>query len=231
MIEHKLNKGQQKVTDDALVWPSRAHALQVVSPDTYEEAATLLKAIKALGREADKVFDPPIKKQNEAIRAMRDAKSKVKDPLDQAEKITKGNMGAWAHEEEQKRIAAQRAAEEEARAQAEADRDAEAEAAAAAGDQELAEAIVEQPVVPPSVAVTTTVPKVAGVSMRTLHRARVIDPVTFLAFIYENCAERPELIKYVEFNASALRKWAETNQGAGVMPGVEYYTKQSMAAG
>jgi hypothetical protein len=230
MNDIKLNKGQQRVTDDALGWPERAGTLVVRDPVTYEEAAELLKGIKKLKREADKVFDPAIKKASEAHKAMLGAKRKVTDPLTDAEKILKRSMGTWAEAEEQKRIAAQRAAEEEARAQAEADRQAEVDAAKAAGDEGLAEAIAEQPVATPSVAVSTSVPKVAGVSTRTLHRARVVDKVQFLAYVYENCAEQPHLLAYIDVNDTALRKWAETTKGAATMPGVEYTPQTSMRA-
>jgi len=229
-MSKKLTKQQQETIDAASGQLELAHGIHVTNAASYESAAEALKGIKSLLKEADRVFDPAIKKAHEAHRAMIAAKREVTDPLSNAEVIIKTRMVEWRSGEERKARAEERRLTELARQQAEEDRAREAEAMRAV-DPVVADEIERAPLAPPPVTVQSSVPKVAGVVTKTLWRARVVDVVALLAYVYEGCAERPDLLKYIKPDESMLNAEARATKGAIEIPGVEFYSETSIAAG
>jgi len=195
---------------------TNAQTMTVTNQPEYEHAAEFLKIIKGKIVELEEMRKVITKPLDAAKRAVMDL---FRDP---AEKLAKAEMCAknamLTHIRRQD--AAQ--AEEQRRAQAEADRkrkelDEKASAARAAGKdaqaekyEAKAEAVVA-PVVAPSFE------PVRGVSVKTLWRARV-----------RNVDAVPR--EFLIVNDEALQKIAQATKGAFVIPGVEFYSEDIMAA-
>ncbi len=226
----ELSKEQKAVADRVVGWIERAAQYVCHDAETYKEGGGLIKAIKALKREADRVFDKIINKQKEALAIARSTKKEIVDPLDRAEAIFKTKTGGWWREEEDKREEEKRKLEAKAKAVAEAERDKEVAEAREAGGDVLAEAIAQQPVEDVKIEVESKTPKVDGISHRTLHRGRVIDKRVFLRYVIGNCKEDPDLLDYVKIDEGKLNKWATRTKGAETMPGIEHYTDTNTAS-
>lgn len=118
--------------------------------------------------------------------------------------------------------AAARAAEEaQARAAENARREAEAQEAAAIAREQAQDAEL----MPAPIAVTEK-PKVAGLSGREKHKARVTDKGAFVRAV----AARPELLELVKVDESALNKMAGALKTALAIDGVQVYTEHQLAS-
>lgn len=136
---------------------------------------------------------------------------------------------------EQERIAAEARKAEAVAREKQAELERKAEAARKAGDEALAaklaaksEAIADKAAdkvaalnmraeTMPTPIVTREVKKVAGLSMRTVYRARVV-----------NAAIVPR--EWLIVNEAALLKFAEATQGVAPVPGVEFYAETIAAS-
>lgn len=146
----------------------------IIDATGYTVAAKTLKAIKAKSKELDereKAITRPI---NESLKAIRDLFRAPKDLLARAEAAFKGGMLTYQRAEEQKRIEAQRVAEDLARKE----RERLAALAAKAeerGDAYKAEQFTERAAVVVAPIVQTQAPKVAGISTRKYYRPEITD--------------------------------------------------------
>jgi hypothetical protein len=168
-----------------IAWPDRARALPVTSPATYEQAAELLKAIKALRAEIANSCDPIIASTNKAHQAALHQKRELEAPLEEAEKILKRSLAAFVDAEERKRREEEARRAAEARERDEAAKLEEAAALEAAGEPEAATRVLEAPSVAPPPVVESTVPAVAGVSTREVWRGVVTDIVALCKGVAE----------------------------------------------
>jgi len=206
-------------------WPERAKALTVVDDRAYITAGDLLIDIKGLRKQIDDTFDPVIKKAHEAHKAAVAAKKGVEAPLVQAEDIIKAGMGTYNREkehrlrEQQARLAAER------RKQEEEARLAEAVALESAGDAEVTEAVLAQPIIVPVVKIPNEA-RVAGISHRENWRAEVVDVLALVKFI----AQRPEFVNLVQPNMPALNSLAKAQRSALNVPGVRAVSESVVAA-
>lgn len=108
----------QQLTQNASRYVTWASQLSVANAEQYTQAGEGLKKIKVLRAQADELFDPAIKAAHDAHKKMVALKKTAVAPLDEAESIVKGKVGAYLIEAEKARKKA------EAAAQAEADRQA-----------------------------------------------------------------------------------------------------------
>jgi hypothetical protein len=69
---------------------------------SYDMATSTLKAIKATLKKIEGIFDPLIKAQNDAVKAIRDEKKKHAEPLEAAEAMIKKSTAAYVAEQERK---------------------------------------------------------------------------------------------------------------------------------
>ena len=214
------------VVTEALSWPERARAAVVRTVEDYTRAADLLKGIKALRQKIADTFDPHVRRAHEAHKALVREKSDAEAPLSEAERIIKNALVAFDQEQERLRR------EEEAR-QRELARVAEEarvlEQAAAMeieaheyGDTGLAaeaEALIQRPIqAPPIAPVAKATPKVAGISMRTVYKFRIV-----------NAALVPR--QYLTVDEQKIGGVVRALGQAANIPGVEVYPDQVVAAG
>lgn len=218
----------------ALSMPERAKAMMIRDNQDYVRAAEFLKSIKALRGEVDAAFGPTIAKANETHKAALAAKAAADEPLSMAEKIIKGSVARYLTEqEEMRRRAEQRLRDENAariREQADAENLKRAQELSEAGDVEGAaqavDAEVEIPVLP--VHVESTVPKIAGVSMRTNYHAEMTDLMALVNAVAGGVAP----IECLQANMTFLNAQARSYKRAGgYVAGVVIVADDSVAAG
>lgn len=156
-----------------------ANAVVIASDADYEKAGALLSGIKAQQKTVKEFFEPLRKTTKAAYDSVLSRRKDMTDPLDKAEKVIKGKMGAYQQEVERRR----REQEEKLRRAAEAEREkafTAAVAAEAAGDALGAEmAMMDAEVMDDAASVATVhtaAPKVKGISTRTGYGITSIDP-------------------------------------------------------
>jgi len=165
----------QEVSTRALTIIEQAHAITIRDSEDYTRAGDLWKSIKDLKEQVNETFSPIISKAHAAHKEALAQKAKIFDPLDAAGRIVKKVMERYDTAQEAIRQAEERRLREIARKAEEERLLMEAIAAEAAGEKEEATAIMEAPVYVAPVVVPKEVPKVQGVSFRTIWRYRITD--------------------------------------------------------
>lgn len=195
-------------------------APEIKSNDDYQAAGELLKKVKGKYKELEgmrtsitKPLNTAKKQVDEFFRGpkevLKGAETKIKAAL-----VTYDNEQERIRREEQRKIDEQRAAQE---AQMKKEAEQAALAALDAGEVEKAEAILETKDQLVVVAPKAQKASVAGISYRTVWRARVVD---FTAL--------PDDYKLV--NTTALGKVAREKKEGAEVPGVEFYSEKVAAA-
>ena len=206
----------EEATQSATIMLNNATAMAVTNQAEYEHAAEFLKIVKGKIMELDDMRKKLTRPLDEVKRNIMELFRAPADALSKAEIFAKTAMLGHVKRQE----AAQ--AEEQRRAQAEADRkrkelDEKAAAARSAGKDTQAEKYEAkaEAIVAPVVALKLE--PVRGVSVKTIWRARV-----------RNIDAVPR--EYLVPNLEALNKVAAATKGALVIPGVEFYSEEIMAA-
>ena len=222
------------VRAEALTWPEQARALAIVDAPSYNGAAGLLKAIKALRAKIAETFQPHVKRAHEAHTALVKEQADAEAPLTEAELIIKRGLVTYDQEQERLRQIEQRRLEDIARKSEEARRLEEAAAmekeAAATGDTALraeAEALIAEPVYVAPIQVEKATPAVKGISYRTTYSARVTNKRLLIQFVADN----PQFENLLDANMVALNGQARSLKLAMQIPGVVVDEKRDIAAG
>jgi len=223
----ELTDQQTELTAIAKTWPETARSITIDSEWGYEEAAGLLKGIKALRNEAGEVFDPIVSAAHHAHKEAVAAKKGVEAPLIEAERILKSGMARYSDEQERIRREEQRRIDSISRKAAEEERLATAVALEEAGETEAAEQVIEAPVLAPVVILPPATPKVSGISSAVTYKAKVVDLYALVCYISEN----PALIHLVKESQTDLNGMARRQKEAFGLPGVEVVAERSIRAG
>ena len=196
--------------------------LTIVNQTSYETAADLLKSIKAMSKDAEEARKKITSPLDACKTAVMDLFRPISTRLDNSERHIKSLMIAYSTEQERLRAAQ----EEKLRKQAEAEEkkkrealEARAAKALADGKTEKAEELQQQAaeVYVPAPILASTVQKPAGVSMRKLWKARVIDA---------NKVPRG----YLMVDEKKLDAQAKATQDSLAVPGVEFYFENVLAS-
>lgn len=207
----------QKLKSQADETAQFANELTIADHPAYEVAADFLQGIKALEREIESTFDPAIKAANAAHKAVLEAKAKHYDPIKAAEKVIKLKMAKFQEEEERRREEEERKLKEEARKLEEDDRNRRAEALIAEGKPEEALALLEAPPEPVAMIVAPAPPKVKGVSVRHVWKAKIID---------ETKIPRDYLVPDID----KINRVIKASEGKIAIPGIEPYQEKIIAS-
>lgn len=214
------------VETKALALPDKARSLRVVDSASFQNAGRMLVDIKALRGEIDAAFDPTIRAAHNAYKTAVAAKKKVEAPLAEAETIIKGMMGPYQQEQERIAALAQKRIDDEARKMAEDARLKSAEQAEAAGLHDVAERIIETPVVVNTAKVAEPV-KAEGVSFRESWKAEVVEVGALVAFAAANPLMIPMLLTV---NQTGLNQMARAQKKAMQIPGVRVTCEKTVSA-
>jgi hypothetical protein len=206
----------------------RARAFEVVNAETYTAAATELQAIKALRGEVDAAFDPIIADANRAHKTALAQKAKVDEPLVESERIYKAAMAAYATEQKRLQQIEERQLLEQNQAIAKQERqDRVYEAQAYGASREELKAIAGSPLQIAPVVTTTTVPRVSGISSRSIWRFEVTSKQALDQFIAQN----PQFSNLTAPNDAAIGGMARSLKSAMKIPGVRVWEESGIAAG
>jgi hypothetical protein len=166
------------ISSEALTYPDKAKEIKVTDRISLDAANAFLRGVKGLLGKIGETFDPIIKQAHEAHKQAIEQKKKHDEPLLQAEKIIKMEIGRYLGEQDRIRREAEdrvrREAEEAERkrlAQMQAAIDAENAGKTAEAEKHFEEAMtIEAPktVIPPAV-------KAQGTFIRKEPKWRVVD--------------------------------------------------------
>jgi len=166
------------ISSEALTYPVKAKEIKVTDQVSLDAANTFLRGIKALLGKIAETFDPIVKQAHEAHRLAIEKKKKHEEPLVEAERIVKMEIGHYLAERDRFRREAAEKAREEA-AEAERRRLDAMQAAIDAenvGKTEEAEKHFEEAVMIEPAKITVPEPvKVQGTFLRRDSRWRVVD--------------------------------------------------------
>lgn len=224
------NQEVEQVAQKASLLVQNAQSIKVIDVTTQHQASEMLLAIARLRKEVADTFEPMKAAAFKAHRTICEQEKKHDQPLADAERAVKSQIGSFVAEqqrlareaEEALRKAALEAAEREARAEAERRAIDDAIALEEMGDAEGAQAVLENPAPAPvryvaPAPVAPVIAQVSGVSTREDWDFRIVD---------ESLIPR----EYLDVNVPALRAVAKTTKGKAKVPGVEFFARQVVAA-
>lgn len=205
----------EQVEEKALSVPDQARLVVIKTNDDYISADNVLTAWRQIENEVHSAFDPIVESAHKAHKEAVSQRKKYLDPIEQGRAILKPKMAEWQWEQERIRQEAERKAQEAARKAAEESALQAALAAEQAGEKEVAEAIMAEPVAAPTVVIAKTTPKVAT-TFRTVWFAEVTD----LKALCKAIAEGKQPIALIEPNMVALNKMATALKSNMAIPGI-----------
>ena len=212
---------------EALSWPEKAKLVRVIDQPTYDQATQMLIAIKGLRQKIAETFDEPIAKAFAAHRAMTAAKKKVESPLEDAERIIKGAVGAFHLEQQRIRQELERKAREDAERQAEQTRlEMAVQAEEMGASPEVVAEVLETPIPVAPVAVAPTFNRAAGVSTRETWKCEVVD----LKALCRAVADGKASIELVQPNMVTLNSLARGLKSTFAIPGCRVVVENIVSA-
>ena len=222
MSEELAVYGSEQQGLDAL---SRAQAMTVATDDGYALAAEFSKSLKSLQKEIEGTFKPMKQRADAAKAEILGQERKHLKPVLEALFLVGNKMGEYHADQQRRQAEVQRQAQEAARKIAEDQALAQAEHLAKQGRKEAAEALLNKPLVVPTVTVASFVPKVSGISHRGTWSAQVEDFATLVKAVAEGKAN----LGLLEPNQPALNQLAVALKGNFNVPGVKAVKKTGMA--
>jgi DNA repair ATPase RecN len=165
----------EEVSTMALTIIEQGKSVVIKTSEDYEQAGFVFTTIKSVMKQVDESFDPIIQKAHQAHKEAVAQKKKIYEPLENVSKHVKRVMSDYDAEQERIRKAEESRLQEIARKEEEERKLAEAIAAEQSGDKQEAEAIINEEIYVAPVVVKKEVPKVQGMSFRTIWKFRIID--------------------------------------------------------
>jgi hypothetical protein len=217
MIENMMQMMQDPVMGlrEKIELPiNTANGLQVTSNPELEVARDIVRAIKDLEEEVNKVFEPIVKKAYAAHKAAKKAQNEHLEPLERAEASLKLKMSVYLRKVELERLTAEKIKEAEIK---------EAEVARKEAIQEALQYAPEgAKVLPPKlrplmpVPIPSPPPKVEGVIPTKVWKWKVTDASLIPADYW--------VLDEVTINATVRAQKGETQ-----IPGIEVYSEGGVA--
>lgn len=220
-----------EIEEKAVATPDKAQSIQITDDEAYRKAGELTLTLRSIKKEIDETFDPIVKKAHEAHEEAVSQKKKIMEPVERAMRILDGKISLYHEErqrqkrEEEERL--RKEAEEKARIEEEERRLSEAVQLEKEGHTELADAILEAPIVPQPVFVPKAeiqTPKVDGISVAKIYKAEV----TSLPQLLQAISQGKAPITLVEVNQSALNGMARALREGFVIPGCKLVIESSV---
>jgi len=212
-----------------------AEAALVQDEESYAKAGELALRIRERENEIATYFDPILAKTKASVAAAKAAEKEAKEqkdrilaPLIGAQAVLKGKMVGFLNEQDRRRRLGAEAAREAQRCAEEEERRAAAEALEAQGRTEAAARVKALPPTPAPRAPAPSraaAPKVAGTSAPVRWRASL----TSLLTLVRAAAEKPELLRFLCVDQSALDTEAREKHEAMDVPGVEAISERGIA--
>lgn len=168
----------QEKPDIEAALKARANAIvlvKVVDAETFEQASATDKELREVKKSWEGYWEKIKKSAHETWKGIVSKEKALLDIVEKKQGEQKALAKVWADEEERKRVAAQKEADEKARKEAEDAQLLAAQELEAQGDKEGADAVLDAP--PPIAApvVTKTVPAGHGGMIQKYYSASVVD--------------------------------------------------------
>lgn len=190
----------------------RAESLQILDAMSYETACDIVKGIAELKKTIVDDFKPAKDAAHLAHKAICNQEKAHLDALLRPDLIVRGKISIYSAEQEKLRRAEEARLREESRKAAEEAKINEAVRAESQGKPELAERIMQSPVVPaPVVVPRAEVPKVSGVAMVEAWKFEITD---------ETIIPR----EYLAVDESKIRKIVGALKGQTSIPGIRVWS-------
>lgn len=224
-VEAPLAPEVEKVAEQSSALVQNAVSIQVTDSDTQTKASDMLLSVAAMIGQIESTFEPMKAAAYKAHRVICEQETKLKNPLVEAQKALKKQIGEFVLE--QQRIAQKQQddlrAEEMERARLASVAEGQdlaiqdAVELEAQGNIEAAEAVLANPAPAPlrytaPASVAPAVAQVSGVTIRTDWDFRVVN---------EKLIPR----EYLLVNEAALGSLAKTTKGKATVSGVEFFPK------
>ena len=218
----------------AIVLPDMARAIKVVDHLSRTRANDFFLKCREAKKKIGEIYDPHIERAKAAKKAADETRAglvKEKDiaeaPIIEAEKIAKKEILRFDDEEDKRREDERRYAEAKARAEAEENALREAEDALAAGDEEGANAIIEEAIESPRpifVPPPPPPPKLEGSAKYETWKFEVTDLKALVAGI--NSGKVP--LSAVTADRVAINKSVQGMKGSFRWPGIKVWSEKDM---
>ena len=205
----------------------RANAIAIIDGDTFTAAVNFMNDCATRRKTIVAKFAESKQKAHEAHKAICALESELLGVVDKAEREAKKRIGEYRLEQDRRAEEERRRLEAEARRREEDRIVSEAKEAQDAGDVDLANEIIAEPIAIPPVRVAPPTPKVAGVQFRETWKFQITDPLALVRHI----AAHPDDLCYINWNTVALQRDVTSRKSAFKKPGVRVYPEQTVAAG
>ncbi|MFI5304320.1 MAG: hypothetical protein ACHQYP_05925 [Nitrospiria bacterium] len=192
----------------ALTLYKQARSLTINNSDDYAFAGQFLLSLKDQRKEIVAFFRPLKQKQDEAKKAILDREKESLKPLEDAEALVSPAMMRWKREQDRIAEEEARRLQAEARKREEERKLAEALQAEQEGDQEAAEAIIQEPIEAPVIRVQSAAPKISGLTERKTWTYEI-----------ENEAEIPRI--WLMVDTVKLGAFVRNDKGKTKIPGIK----------
>jgi hypothetical protein len=209
------------VVERALAFP------EIKTPQDFDMAGNLTLALNDARKEVVAFFKPQKYNLDQAKKTILDKEKEMLAPLEKALSFLEPKVAQYLREQRRIREEAQEKAREDARKKAEEELLARATKAESEGHAEVAQAILEEPVVVKSVERVAEVPKVRGIATMEVWKARV----TSLPLLIKAVCEDKAPIGCLTADMVFLGKEAKATKGASPWPGVEFFSEDSVRKG
>ena len=198
----------------------RANSLVVESMESHGQALEGYKVLKLTVKKVKQHYEPTRSALDTAKKELLRARDSLIEPIETAMKIVSSKAAVYEKEEQRKAQEAARVAEETERKRLEEETLRRAEEAEAAGNDALAESIINKPVNVVVEKVETETATVKGVSARKKYHAEVFDLAALLRYANETGD-----IDLVEANLVTLNARARAQKELMQIPGVRVITE------
>lgn len=215
---------EQEIEQGIAATNTEATGLMVTDAETYQRAGELLKGIKAVEKRIKDYFSPLKAAAHKAWKSICDRENEELLKLKPGADHLNRQMVAYHQEQERIRQEEERRQREEARRREEEERLAAAIEAEKTGQSEVAEAILNEPVHVAAPVVPPATPKIAGQTVATTWKHRVVS----LQALVRAVADGKAPITCLQANDVFLGSQARAGKGQISYPGVEFYPEQNM---
>jgi hypothetical protein len=204
-------------------------ALKIIDQPSYENAAGILRSVKAMAKEAEderKKITRPLDEAKDAVMALFNP---IKTRLENAESVLKNAILTYSQEQERKRRIEEERLAKEAKEREEKEKARllkQSEKALESGNLDKAVDLEQQAQEHhvPAPTIASPVQKVAGLSYKTVWKARIIDYKKIpIEMLFTNDAQK-------EAHQSYFNALSEKTKGSLPIPGVEFYYEKNVAS-
>jgi galactitol-specific phosphotransferase system IIB component len=196
----------------ALSIPEQAKQITIKTMADYTRASDIIMSIKAIRKKITDTFKPIKQKMDAAKQEVLDQEKAADKPLKEAEAWLSPQIIEWNHKQERIRREEEDRLRKIAEDEEKERRLKEAVSAEQSGNQEEAEAIINEPVYVPPVVVPKAAPKVAGMSIRENWKFRITN---------EKLIPR----EYLKADEVKIGQVVRAMKSAANIPGIEIYSE------